>query len=87
MVAVRKRRKMSLLTELEILGDGFLQRCRAYGALETGRGVFCHLQLMASSHEINEKAQYKSIDDEIHNGIQNAVGCFDNRRELFENFI
>jgi hypothetical protein len=24
--------KMSLLTELEILGDGFLQRCRAYGA-------------------------------------------------------
>ncbi len=32
MVAVRKHRKMSLLTELEILGAGFLQRWRAYGA-------------------------------------------------------
>ena len=26
--------KMSLLTELEILGDGFLQRWRAYGAAD-----------------------------------------------------
>jgi hypothetical protein len=31
MVAVRKHGKMSLLTELEILGAGFLQRWRAYG--------------------------------------------------------
>ena len=29
---------MSLLTELEILGDGFLQRCHAYGA-----GVHLHI--------------------------------------------
>ena len=29
---------MSLLTELEILGAGFLQRCRAYGA-----GVHLHI--------------------------------------------
>ena len=32
MVTVRKHRKMSLLMELEILGAGFLQRWRAYGA-------------------------------------------------------
>ena len=34
MMALRNHRKMSLLTEVEILGAGFLQRCRAYGATE-----------------------------------------------------
>lgn len=34
----RHGRKMSLLTELEILGDGFLQRWRAYVA-----GVHLHI--------------------------------------------
>jgi len=33
-LAERKHRKMSLLTELEILRDVFLQRWRAYGASE-----------------------------------------------------
>jgi len=31
---------MSLLTELEILGAGFLQRCRAYGAGEYPEGNY-----------------------------------------------
>ena len=31
--------KMSLLTELEILGAGFLQRWRAYGAGEYPEGI------------------------------------------------
>jgi hypothetical protein len=35
MVAVRKDREMSLLTELCWMGAGFLQRCRAYGAGRT----------------------------------------------------
>ena len=39
MVAVRKHPKMSLLTELEILGAGFLQRWRAYGAGEDPEGI------------------------------------------------
>ena len=39
MVAVRKHRKMSLLTELEILSAGFLQRWRAYGAGEYTGGI------------------------------------------------
>ena len=30
---------MSLLTELEILGAGFLQRCRAYGAAKYPEGI------------------------------------------------
>jgi hypothetical protein len=32
--------KMSLLTELEILGDGFLQRWRAYGASENSPAIY-----------------------------------------------
>jgi len=32
--------KMSLLTKLEILGDGFLQRCRAYGAAENSPAIY-----------------------------------------------
>jgi hypothetical protein len=34
--------KMSLLTELEILGAGFLQRCRAYGAADEMNEVGGH---------------------------------------------
>jgi hypothetical protein len=32
--------KMSLLTELEILGDGFLQRCLAYGDAENSPAIY-----------------------------------------------
>lgn len=41
----RHRRKMSLLTELEILGAGFLQRWRAYGTAEAMDECGGHNQL------------------------------------------
>jgi hypothetical protein len=67
-----KTKKMSLLTELEILGAGFLQRWRAYGAADAMSEVDikCELDEYFNCSIINEDKDTVSCANETQFTVQ-----------------
>ena len=64
-MAVRKHRKMSLLTELGNFCDGFLQRWRAYGARTTATRLQPSAQCCRVAATLGGECKMKSTLKEL----------------------